>query len=173
MLFSIETDAGSSLTGYLIPDSVSGHGTVRVRGRGADLAEIEATEFKWGLIESGRHLNGKVGFILEEAQVPGLAEISDLELLDAATGLCIYRRRPPETTVKQIVFRLETHLLPLWRLDDALNDKFHYWYRGIERYGRETSSQVFLLNHGGSSYVSGRLLYKNYDLYLAKASKTS
>jgi hypothetical protein len=96
----------------------------------------------------------------------------DLELFEVETGILIYRRRPHGTFVNLNVFRLETHLLPLWSLDDSLDGKFRYWYKGIDRFGRETSTQVFCLNNCISSYVSGRLLYKNYEFYLAKGLMT-
>ena len=70
------------------------------------------------------------------------------------------------------VFRLETHLLPLWRVDEAVKSRFQFWYKGIDRYGRETANQVFNIKDGGSNYISGRLQYKNYEYYLSKGVKT-
>jgi hypothetical protein len=64
------------------------------------------------------------------------------------------------------IFRLETHLFPLWRLDDAVEGRFQYFYKGIERRGRETTTQLFLLNNSSSLYLSGRLIIKSYDNYI-------
>ena len=70
------------------------------------------------------------------------------------------------------IFRFETHLLPLWRVDEAIKSRFQFWYKGIDRFGRETANQVFNINNAASTYISGRLLYKNYEFYLTKDIKT-
>jgi hypothetical protein len=172
MLFNVETDTGSQLTGYFVPDSFSGQPRITVRRRGADLLTLEASEVRASLVVAGRHATGKCGFTIDETHIPGLADLEDLELFDVETGVVIYRRRPTGTVLNLNIFRLETHLLPLWRLDDSLNYKFKHWYQGIDRYGRETSTQVFCLNNCISLYVSGRLLYQNYEFYLEKGLTT-
>ena len=58
------------------------------------------------------------------------------------------------------MLRLETHLLPLWRLDDAFEGAFQYFARGVERHGRESTLQMFHLTTIESAYVSGRVLYR-------------
>jgi hypothetical protein len=172
MLFNVETDTGSRLTGYVVPDSFSGRPRITVRWGGTGLLTLEASESRQALVAAGRHATGQCGFTVDETHIRGLENIADLELFDADTGILIYRRRPPGTLVDLNIFRLETHLLPLWRLDDSLNYKFKYWYKGIDRHGRETSTQLFCLNNCISSYASGRLLYKNYEFYLVKGLMT-
>ncbi len=172
MLFNVETDTGSQLTGYFVPDSSSELPRITVRRRGTDLLTLETSEVRASLVVAGRHATGQCGFTIDETHIPGLAGLEDLELSDAETGILIYRRRPTGTVLDLNIFRLETHLLPLWRLDDSLSHKFRYWYKGIDRYGRETSTQVFCLNNCISLYVSGRLLYQNYEFYLEKGLTT-
>lgn len=172
MLFNLERDLGASLSAYLVPDSLSAPAMIRVRGQGRDIATIEANETRESLVAAGRHPTGKCGFGIDETMIPGLAGLRDLELRDQNTDLLIYRRRAPESVVGQRLFRLETHLLPLWRLDDVFEGEFQMWYKGLDHYGRETSTQIFCLDQFGSLYASGRLLYKNYEYYLAKGFKT-
>ena len=116
---------------------------------------------------AGRHGTGRCGFAIDDVMLPGLAEVADLEIVDAATDLLIYRRQSSPDIIPGATFRLETHLLPLWRLDDVFASRFRYWYKGIDRHGRETATQVFCLDKS-SIYASGRLLYKNFEYYLAK-----
>jgi hypothetical protein len=171
MLFNIENDAGNVITGYLVPDSAVKAASIRIFGRGQDLFEMVANEVREALVAAGRHSNGQCGFRIDEAILPGLAEISDLEIYDVETGLLIYRRRAPETVLGHKVFRLESHLLPLWRLDNILENKFQFWYRWVDRLGRETATQLMLLNHAVSSYISGKVFYKNYEIYLSQGVK--
>src|SRR5262249_8691481 len=76
------------------------------------------------------------------------------------------RRRLPSQVTQKRIFRLETHLFPLWRLDEGLERHFQYFHKGIERYGRETTTQLFLLNNSTSLYLSGRLIFKTYEYYI-------
>src|SRR5262249_40868859 len=88
------------------------------------------------------------------------------EIFDQETNILIYRRRSPSQVTQKRIFRLETHLFPLWRLDDKLERHFQYFHKGIERYGRETTTQLFLLNNSTSLYLSGRLIFKTYEFYI-------
>ena len=167
MLFSIEADFGNRLTCYLVPDSFGSTPTLRLRSGGLDLLTVEANEVREALVVAGRHSTGRCGFAIDEAMLPGLAEVADLEIIDDATDILIYRRQASPDVIPGATFRLETHLLPLWRLDEVFARRFRYWYKGIDRHGRETATQVFCLEKS-SIYASGRLLYKNFEYYLAK-----
>jgi hypothetical protein len=171
MLFNLERDLGSAIFAYLVPDSLAAPAMLRVRAQGRDLATIEANETREVLVAAGRHPNGRCGFRIDESIIPGLSQMSDLELREAETDVLVYRRKPTDNVVGQQLFRLETHLLPLWRLDDVFEPEFHMWYKGIDRYGRETSTQIFCLGHYASLYASGRLLFKSYEYYLGKGVK--
>jgi hypothetical protein len=119
-------------------------------------------------VAAGRHETGLCRFRIDVEMLPALPELQNLELTDADSGLLIYRR-PPVDIVHKKVLRLETHLLPLWRLDNALEPKFQYFAQGADKFGRESVTQMFLLNVLASVYVSGRLLYKNYAYYIEEA----
>jgi hypothetical protein len=165
VLFNIEDDFGDCLVGYLVPDGFSSVPSIRVSGDGEVLAVVQANEDRPALAAASRHETGRCGFRIDATQVPGLGRFADLELRDEETGILIYRR-PPAAAVPRHVFRLETHLFPHWRLDDALRPYFQYHLRGAELFGRETVTQLFLLNKIDSSYVSGRILYKNYAYFI-------
>jgi len=171
MLFNVELDAGTYILGYVVPDAFGVHPSIRVVDDGMELLTMEANESRESLVIAGRHSTGRCGFRLDENLVPGLSHIENLELYDAGTNLLIYRRRHLDSLLHLKVFRLETHLLPLWRLDNYLEDKFQFWYPNADRLGRETATQLLLLNGANSCYISGRLLYKNYEYFLNDSFK--
>jgi len=165
MLFSLEADSGDSVALYLVPDSAAGVATIVARSNGKDVLSLPANEIRQAVVAAGRHQTGVCGFRIHERDLPGLAGMADLELYDAEMNLLIYRRPNARHLTKKIL-RIETHLFPLWRLDDTLKPRFQYFARGIEALGRETTTQLFLLNHVNSIYLSGRILYNNYRHYI-------
>ena len=165
MMFNLESDVGDVICLYLAPDSVAGTAKIVVRSEGSEVLALTANEPRYALVEGGRHQTGQCGFRIDEEILPGLSGLQDLEICEAESGVLVYRRPPPEPLDKKI-FRIETHLLPLWRLDDALKSRFQYFARGVDGHGRETTTQMFQLNHIHSVYLSGRILYSNYRHYI-------
>ena len=171
MLFSLDYDVGTSLGFYLVPDTGGTQPSVRLLDGGSEIKILAANEHRPELVGSGRHSTGMCGFILDDSVLPGIAGIGALEIEEAETGLPVYRR-PRPTFLQEKVFRMETHLLPLWRIDDAVKERFQYWYRGIDRRGYETSTQVFCIVDLASAYISGRMFLKTVEQYLASGFKT-
>jgi len=166
MLFNIQTDEGHRVVGYFVPDRFSGTSVIRIEGSGVEPVTFEANETRDALVTAGRHETGWCGFSIDETLIPGLAQIQDLEIQDPETGVVLYRRRPAETVINAKVFRLETHLEPLTQLDDAFERSFRFFYKSVEQFGRETTTQIFLLDHADSIYASGRVLYKTYEYFI-------
>jgi hypothetical protein len=166
MLFNIEVDEGTRIVGYLVPDTFSGSPSLRITDGKQDLLILPCREERAALIAAGRHDTGRCGFTIDETMIFNLAQQLELEIYDQETNILIYRRRPPSRVTQKRILRLETHLFPLWRLDDRIENHFQYFYKGIERHGRETTTQLFLLNNSNSLYLSGRLIFKTYDNYI-------
>lgn len=171
MLFSIEYDHGAELRLYLVPDSGGGEPALRILSGGVEVKVMAPNQARPELVGAGRHSTGMCGFIVNDSVLPGIAGMQDLDFIEVDSGLSVYRR-PHERFIKQKIFRLETHLLPLWRIDDALRDHFQYWYRGIDRRGYETSQQVFCIANLDSAYISGRLFIKSIEYYLNTGFKS-
>lgn len=167
MLFSVENDNGSSIRAYVIPDSAGSAPTVRIRSGRTELAVVTATDVRPEVIASGRHATGQCGFLIDDTVISNLESYADLEIVEEKSGLLIYRRKMPGVLDCK-VFRLETHLLPLWRFDDSFKDRFQFWYKGVDRHGSETASQVFCIHNLQSAYISGRLLFSNIQFYLSQ-----
>jgi hypothetical protein len=171
MLFNLEADTGDRLSGYIVPDGFTGVPLISVRHRGEELLVLKANEVRHALVAAGRHETGTCGFTLDTALLPDLAALADLELVDIDSGLLIYRR-PGTHNIRKKLLRLETHFFPLWRFDYALYDHFQYFAKGVEQLGRETVTQLFLLNQIDSVFISGRILYKNYAYFIESGFQT-
>jgi hypothetical protein len=165
MLFNIESDDGSRIVGYLVPDSFSSEPSVRITDGQHDLVVVPCRDEHPGLVTAGRHATGRCGFTIDETVLLGLSAQQALELYDVETNFRIYRRRQSSEVIEKRIFRLETHLFPLWRLDDAAGNHFQHFHKGIDRYGRETTTQVFVLL-ANSLYFSGRLVVKAYEHFI-------
>ncbi len=171
MLFNLENDAGGRVSGYVVPDGFTTHPNLIVRGRGTELLTMATNDPRDTLVAGGRHQTGMCGFVIDEDMIEGLADIDDLEIVEADSGVMIYRR-PQPTHIPRKILRLETHLFPLWRLDNAVRDIFQYSAFNIDQHGRETTAQMFALNQVGSAYLSGRLFYRSYAQYADTEFKT-
>ena len=170
MLFSVDYDVGGAIGFYLVPDTGGTNPSIRISNDGIEIKVLSANQHRPDLM-GVRHTTGMCGFSLDETVLPGITTMASLDIEEANTGLLIYRRPRPQFRNEKI-FRLETHLLPLWRIDDAVRDSFQYWYRGVDRRGYETSTQVFCVSNLDSAYISGRLFIKSVEVYLGSGFKT-
>lgn len=166
MLFSVEVDQGDRISGYLVPDSFSESTSLRISEGGQELAILPCQEVHNALVVAGRHATGRCAFTIDQKTLPDLPHRLGLELHELETGILVYRRRPPAEVLQKRIFRLETHLMPLWRLDDTLEQRFQFFHKSIERHGQETSAQLFLLRHASSQYLSGALTFRAYEQYI-------
>ncbi len=172
MLFNVEIDIGEKIIGYLVPDSFSGRAEIVVTRGEEELLRKPTSDPRGALVTAGRHESGLCGFEIDETMIPGLNGIEELEIRDAESGIIIFRRRRPERLVHQKMFRLETQLLPLLRLDQAMQGHFQFYFPSIERYGLETTHQMFLMNGTESVFASGRMSHKSIEYYLGQGYKT-
>lgn len=161
MLFNIEQDEGHRILGYVVPDGYSGVPTISLMSEGEVVLTCAANENRQALVDAGRHETGRCGFNIGPELAPGLADLKDLSIVDAETDLLIYRRAQANRIPRKIL-RLETHLFPLWRFDQALREKVQYFQKGLELFGRETVTQMFLLTGVDSVYLSGRIFYRSF-----------
>ena len=166
MLFNIERDEGRCIVGYMVPDTFSRSCSLRVTDGDKELLILQCREERAALVAAGRHETGRCGFAIDDTMIADLAELQTIEIYDQETGLLIYRRRPPDQLIQKRIFRLETHLVPLWRLDDRLERHFQFFHKGIERHGLETTTQMFLLNYSSSLYLAGRIPFKAFENYI-------
>ena len=172
MLFNIEYDEGHSLAAYVVPDGYSGVPAIRLMSGGMEIYSCSANSDQPALVDAGRHETGRCGFNINTDLVPDLGELDDLSILDKDTGLLIYQR-PRPNQIKKKILRLETHLFPLWRFDENFRARTQYFQKGLEHFGRETVTQMFLLNKTESVYLSGRISYRNYAFWIEDGFETT
>lgn len=165
MLFNIEHDGGDCIIGYIVPDGYSSEASFRVRAGGRILLEMPTTDVRPALVAAGRHETGRCGFILDSASLPNINLMADLEILESSTNFLIYRRSQSKF-LKRKILRIDTHLFPFRKLDLSLKPLFQYCMLRIENFGRETIEQLFLLNGVDSIFLSGRIMYQNYQSYI-------
>jgi len=172
MLFNIESDDGDRIIGYIVPDAFTETPAVKVLSDGEEILRLTANDPREALVLAGRHQTGLCGFSIGPELIPDLVSRRDLEIYELTTDILIYRRAQPGQTQARVL-RIETHLFPLWRLDSAFDQCFQYSIKGLERFGRETVTQLFLLNQISSVYLAGRILFKNYAYYIDQGFETT
>ena len=160
MIFNIYHDGGDRVCGTVIPDSYSSNCRIRASVSGREVGVFPTDEFNQGARDVGTHETGLVNFSITEEKLPGLATFEDLEPHEADSNLLLYRRFRPGM-ISQKFLRLETQLLPHWRLDEAVKHRFQQYYREIEALGRGCTTQLFHLSQD-SIYRSGRILIKSF-----------
>ncbi len=171
MLFNLEGDVGVIIKGYVIPDAYDKYATVVLRNAGRDIFTSRANHPMEYQVAPNRHVTHNCRYYIDIYNCPNLDKYEDLELWEKDSNQLLFRRRKPAHISKKI-FRLETHLLPLWRIDQTVDPKFQYYATRVENHGRETFMQLLTLWHLDSVYLSGRILYKSVEHYLQSYFQT-
>lgn len=166
MIFNVHAETQDSIKGYLVPNSFSAQVRIRATGAGRTLYEGGCHEVVDDLIRVGRHETGLTAFTLDEDLIPDIAQIPDLAVFDADTGMLIYRRNQPELYVQARLFRLETALAPMTGQEQGLMPFFAYSLQDAQLYGNETVAQLFNLTHYPSMYFEGRVYMKSHQRFL-------
>lgn len=161
MDFNITLDEDFIVEGYVIPDGFSSEASILVFDEKEQVGRFTCDIYIESVVSHGRHSTGLVGFRISRDQIPDIVSMHDLTIVDAATGLTIYRRFAPERHLKKKIFRVETQLLPQSNLDYSLRPHFQFFADRIEQYGHATAVQMFLLLNQPSVYLSGRVLVQN------------
>lgn len=169
MFFSIDIDDGASIRGWLAPDNPSAVPKILVRRPGEDDIEISATVERPDVRDLGVHSTGLVGFIVNDAVVAGLEKIEDIELLEADSGILIYRRFQKGRHLERKFFFFDSSIRPIEKLTRRAKSLFTLTYPSTERYGFET--MLVLINNGfnKSIFMSGRSSFPRYSHFLSNA----
>jgi hypothetical protein len=161
MLFTIEEDSGTAISGYFVPDSYSAPSVIEVLASSQVVATVNATVTLPSLLTAGRHATGLCGFLVSEEVLPDLQAL-EVTLRDPSTGFVFYRRKRSFPVLEHQLMNFEISLArPRW-LDAVLDGMFQQSFLGIDRFGQETVLQVLLLQHS-SMYLGGRIAYREYE----------
>lgn len=163
MRFFINSDTGSRIQGWIVPDNPLAISRVVVSADGRRLAEVPATIVDGVFRQNGWHATGQCVFDLTEAVVPGLADLPRLELYDADTNLLVHRRVPGDGLVQQRVLLLNTGIHPDVDVQNALFPHFQQSYFNLQRLSDEMLSCIFANPQPASQLLSGAIVVPRYE----------
>ena len=174
MQFYVDADTGDTIGGWLAPDNPSLIPRIRILIPGRDDIEIETAMIRPDIKDAGLHSTGQVGFYIDATIVPGLMTQRDIEIIDAASGIQIYRRNDPERYVQAKVVYADVSLMPQNRVYKTLNSKFAMSYNFIEKHAFDTMACLINAGYIKSTVLTGRPYlsryvghFKNKDFFTA------
>ncbi len=173
MFFHIDYDKGGAISGWLAPDNPTAVPKILVRRPGEEDIEIMATVERPDVRNLGVHVTGLVGFVIDDAIVKGLPGVEDIELLEADTGILIYRRFKEGKHIERKFFLFDSSIRPIEKLGGRSRNLFTLTYPSTERYGFETMLVLINNNFNKSIFMSGRSSYPRYSHFLANAQFTT
>jgi len=163
MLFSIDEDVGERIIGWLMPDNPAATPRVLVHLDPVHHVVVEAFVYRPLLKEQGLHNTGVCGFVIDEANCPGVTAAAKLEITDADNNVLIYRRRLALPLVEQKFLRLETQLFRSSNLDEQLTPHFQMSYKSMELFPEETTRSIFAIPFTKSIFASGRIFFRAWE----------
>lgn len=166
MRFHIDFDAGTMIQGWIVPDNPLAISRVVVSSGGRRIADVPAAIFDENFKQFGWHSTGQCTFQLSEAQVPGIAEMRDLELYDSDTNVRIYRRLPDEGLLQKRFLLVNTGIEPETGLQTALFPFFRHCYFGLHRLTDEVLTSVLGSEVMPSLFLSGALIVPRYENFM-------
>jgi hypothetical protein len=169
VFFHIDDDKGEAISGWLAPDNPSAVPKILVRRPGEEDLEILATIERPDVRDLGVHVTGLVGFVIDDTIVKGLPGIEDIELLEAETGILIYRRFKKGKHIERKFFLFDSSVRPIEKLGGRSRNLFTLTYPSTERYGFETMLVLINNNFNKSIFMSGRSSYPRYSHFLSNA----
>ena len=166
MLFNIEQDTGDCVVGYCVPDGFEATPRLRVFSGGAEVARLEANELRQIAGRRRPSPDRPVRILDHRGRSSGPRRPRRSDDLrrgerrsDLSAAAAMNSCNAKWCGWKPISFRSGGSTTPS-------KPRFQHFIRGAETHGRETVTQLLLLNDVGSSYLSGRILYKNYAYFI-------
>jgi hypothetical protein len=156
MHFFVDHDSGSSISGWVVPDNPGEvpNFVVRVPGR-PDVA-MPANVLRTDLRDLGLHSTGLAGFNIDDQYIGGLAEIADVTILDASSGIPIYRRPDPNQHLDKKLLLLDVAIFPQIRIIRRVMASFALAYPVVDRLPIETITAVIVNKAATSIFVAGQ-----------------
>jgi hypothetical protein len=166
MRFFIDHDDGHSIRGWIVPDNPLAVGRVVVSVEGRRVAQIEASIVSEEFQRNGWHATGQCIFLITEAEVPGLHEMSRLELFEADTNVLIHRRTPADGTLPHRLCLISTGINSEANLQANLFPYFRTSYFNIDRMSDEVLSIILMKPNATSQLLAGNLTVPRYENFM-------
>jgi hypothetical protein len=157
MQFHIDSDGGTSIAGWLVPDNPAAIPKIVIASPGhLKEFELEANVLRTDLKDLGLHSSGMAGFLIDEQLVPDLGKIDDIEIRDSVTRLLIHRRSRDSYHLQRKFFFYGQHAMPQTPLDTLLSKHFALNYQAIEQHSFDTLYSIINNQFATSIFLSGR-----------------
>ncbi|QGM98927.1 hypothetical protein [Methylocystis parvus] len=163
MHFIIDIDSGDTISGWLAPDNPSSVPLFIVSIPGREDIELRANVLREGIRDLGLHATGECGFAISTDLIPDLPNIRDLEIVEAATRLPIYRRFQADLDVARKIFLFDCSVIPQRRIVNEIKNRFSLAYMNSERNGLETTVAIIANPYNQSIFISGRSVLMRYN----------
>lgn len=162
MQFFIDIDNGAVISGWLIPDNPGDTPELIIKVGEREDTQLKANVLRTDLRDLGMHSTGLAGFHIDEHIVADLSLLEDITILEAETGVTIYRRFNPRRHQERKLLVADASLLPQMKLFRELSQHFAMSYPVAERLSLETLGGVLSLNFSGSIFVGGNINWMRY-----------
>lgn len=167
MHFIIDADTGASISGWLAPDNPSlVPSFIVIIPDGRTEIEVKATVMRPTIRDMGLHATGMCGFTINAAIVPDIAQLEDIEILEAESRLPIYRRFQPDKDIPRKLFLFDCSIIPQRRILNHIKNRFSLSYFNSECNGLETTIAMIANPTNKSIFISGRSVLMRYDQLL-------
>ena len=162
MRFYVDFDAGSSIEGWLAPDNPGVTPRIRISAPDFDVVEISCSRMRHDIKDAGLHGTGQVGFFLDDSIVPDLAHQMEIEIVDAATGMQIYRRNDVDRNIQRKVVYVDSSMMPQNKVLRQINSAFAMNYNFVEKHPFDTMACLINSIYMHSLVLTGRPYLARY-----------
>lgn len=162
MQFFIDIDNGSVISGWLIPDNPGSVPELIIKVGLREDTHFKANVLRTDLRDLGMHATGLAGFHIDESAIPGLNDLEDITIVEADSGVIVYRRFNPGRHKNLKLLLCDASLLPQMKLLRELSQHFSMSYPLVDRLSLETISGVLSLRFTESIFVGGNINWMRY-----------
>lgn len=155
MRFAIESDAGSEIRGWLVPDDPSRPGLIRVVVSGGEMS-LQADLPRPDLVAHGLSPSESVGFVVDRTTAPGVENAVNIEIFDAESGAPLYKRLVERGRLERKLILFDAAAAPQRTLIQNLASHFAIVCSNIERFSPETLTALLANSAARSIAFHGR-----------------
>ncbi len=156
MNFHIDMDAGTVISGWLIPDNPADVPEFRIKIPDRKEVSFSANVLRSDLRDLGIHATGLAGFHIDEQYIVDLADQRDLTIYEVGSGLPIYRRFNPQAHIERKLLLMDVGAFPQIAMLRQLMTCFTQSYPVVERLSLETIGALLSLSYARSVFISGQ-----------------
>ncbi|GJE07152.1 hypothetical protein AOPFMNJM_2476 [Methylobacterium jeotgali] len=163
MKFCVDFDTGDMIRCWVVPDNPIAISRIVIKIDGRRNVPLEASLTEDAFRAMGWHSTGQCAFHITEAHVPGLPQLSHLEIYEADTNVLLYRRKPAAECVQRRLLLINTSVNPETALQGMLFRHFQQSSFGIGAMSEEILKSTLEGRALSSCFLSGALSIPRYE----------